>query len=488
MEPRTERSGVACSVTRAVAGHHDGLRHHGWNLSQSLERDDRVLRSGATKIIIAIEWPFVQVLSSLQLPRSELPCEHTIVGERSGTSIMGERVRGEGSLVRIYGPKDPATGEKKLVSKNWFAQYYDNDGKQRRVATGTHVQVRASAFLRKLLTDRDAGVPSNHTRKLTYADLRKGLLDNYMERGNKSLKTTSDGDETINGLKQLDEFFGYGEKNPGPRASSISTEVSRNFARHRLEQNLSTATVNRSLACLRRMLRIAYDDKLITFMPKIRMLKEPPARKGFLDLEKFEELLALLPTDLRTIVTLLYYCGVRLGEALSMEWHQVNLTTRLIRLEGEQTKNSEARFIPLPAPLVLMLSESETKSGRVFDGTNLRNEWQKACDACGLGTRTLVKIKGRAPWYRYDGLIIHDLRRSAVRNLVNAGVSEKVAMTITGHKTRAVFDRYHIVSTDDVSAAMRRVELGRGESSVKVTLNVTTPKARKSLKAKGAGL
>ncbi len=173
-------------------------------------------------------------------------------------------------------------------------------------------------------------------------------------------------------------------------------------------------------------------------------------------------MLALLPTHLKPLIIFLYYCGVRRGEALQIEWPQVDLDARLIRLEEAQTKTDEARVVPLPAQLVMMLRAIEPKTGKVFDDTNLRVEWQKACAACGQGTRTLVEPEDEDswPWYKYEGLAIHDLRRSAVRNLVTiAGVPEKVAMTISGHKTRDVFDRYHIVSTTDVTAAMSRLEL-----------------------------
>ncbi len=156
-------------------------------------------------------------------------------------------------------------------------------------------------------------------------------------------------------------------------------------------------------------------------------------------------------------LVLIFYAstGVRLGEAKQIEWSQVDLKAALVRLEEDQTKDSEARTIPLPDVLVKMLKGIEPKDGTVFDTTNLRKAWQKACSAAGLGQ--LEEVEGR-PDLRYTGLIIHDLRRSAIKNLMKVGVNEKVAMKLSGYKTRAVFDRYHIVDTEDVVDAMWRVQ------------------------------
>ena len=84
----------------------------------------------------------------------------------------------------------------------------------------------------------------------------------------------------------------------------------------------------------------------------------------------------------------------------------------------------------------------------MFDATNLRKAWADACDKLGLGVKD---------GWLYDGLTIHDFRRSAVRNLIRAGVREDVAMSISGHKTRAVFSRYNITDTSDIRDALIKV-------------------------------
>jgi hypothetical protein len=82
----------------------------------------------------------------------------------------------------------------------------------------------------------------------------------------------------------------------------------------------------------------------------------------------------------------------------------------------------------------------------------------KACTAIGLGTTEEQESDEGNKWSRYSGLIIHDLRRSAIRNMIAAGNPENWCMAMSGHKTASAFRRYAIVSTADITTAMRRVE------------------------------
>lgn len=362
-----------------------------------------------------------------------------------GESAM-RRTKGQGSLIRLKN------------SPFWHARFYDAMGRKISMTTGTKVKAIAEEFLRKQLHDvRDKGLaPLGDVRKITYSALRAGLLASYTEKGNKSLLVRADGDETVMGLSQLDKFFGFSETNSGPSVLQIGTDTARKFVEERQEEGVGNAVINRSLACLRRMLRIAHEDGKLQTMPVIRLLKEPPARKGFVELAHFQCLIRMLPAHLRPYITFLYHCGGRSGEATQIEWGQVDLDRRLIRLEDTQTKNSEGRVVPLPSELVMMLRSVKPKVGKVFDATNLRKEWMEACDACGLGRK--IEVEGRPYDPHYEGLTVHDLRRSAARNLVNAGVPETVVMRIGGWKTRSIFDRYAVSSTADLSAAMNRWE------------------------------
>ncbi len=236
------------------------------------------------------------------------------------------------------------------------------------------------------------------------------------------------------------------------------------------------------MALLRRMFYLAKQEGKLQSIPYFPMLKENPPRKGFLTYEQFQQLLAALAEQLHDIISLLYATGCRLGEATKIRWSQVDLDAGLIRLGGEQTKTAQPRIVPLPDVLVNSLrqqSRQATPTARVFSVNDLRKAWIAACIKAGFGR--LEELPGGGQ--RYDGLIVHDMRRSAIRKMVRAGVSDVVSMKISGHKTRAVFDRYNITSEEDVRHAIGRVQTAQqallAENNAKTTQIALVPKRRR---------
>src|SRR5580704_19692580 len=138
------------------------------------------------------------------------------------------------------------------------------------------------------------------------------------------------------------------------------------------------------------------------------MHRDSITRTGFLELPKFEELLAQFPPNLKPYITFLYFCGGRSGEAELIEWSQVDLERKLIRIEDDQTKDKEAREIPLPQRLVLMLERSNrnravystqptsARNGR--NGQRLVLRWVWAVSSQWKVGRTIRGSSGK-PWF-----------------------------------------------------------------------------------------
>lgn len=370
------------------------------------------------------------------------------------SAVRARREKGQGGLFRH--PK----------TRFYIAKWYDADGRPHSQSTKTDIKQEAEQVLRTLMGDADRGV-TTRPEAITYAQIREDLLSLYRNKGHKSLATMADGSEVIYPLIPLDRFFNHPEKST--TVARISHRTVAQFIAARQEKGIGNAAINNSLSLLRRMLHLAKKNYNLPFVASIDLLKPPPPRKGFLSVTDFNRLLAALPKNLRPLITFLFYSGARKGEACAIRRDQIDLKRALVTLEAEQTKTDEPRVIPLPDVLVRMLKQQKENdwpsNGLAFDSTNLRKSWEKACDETGLGKITPLKGKN---YYLFTGLMLHDLRRSGARNLRKAGVPEGVCMKITGHRDRSVFERYNIVDTEDVQAAMKKLEQSSA-GTVKIT-------------------
>lgn len=185
---------------------------------------------------------------------------------------------------------------------------------------------------------------------------------------------------------------------------------------------------------------------------------------GFFEREQFEAVRACLKPHYRGIVSFAYITGWRTpSEILPLEWRQIDMRVGEVRLDPGTTKNGQGRVFPFTAELREVLERQErTAEGlrrqgltvsHVFFHTSGKKAGQRIKEDGFAKAWQQARVEAGCP-----DRIVHDLRRTAVRNLVRAGVPERVAMQLTGHKTRAVFERYNIVSHGDLHDAAQRLD------------------------------
>lgn len=244
----------------------------------------------------------------------------------------------------------------------------------------------------------------------------------------------------------IEMFFGA-----DTRAVEITPTRLDSYATFRLKEEAARQTVNNELAALRRGFRLAVEKGLLSVVPVFKLPKVKNARTGFFEDGDMAALLLELPTDGRAdVVEFLYHTGWRSGEGRLLQWGFVDMVGEAIRLEQSRSKSGKPRVFPfrLSPPLKALLQRrwEQRKGPFVFhvDGQPigkgaLRCAWARAIKRAGLA-----------------GRLIHDLRRSAARNLRRAGVPEGVIMALCGWETRSMFDRYDIINEEDLATAIAK--------------------------------
>ncbi len=362
----------------------------------------------------------------------------------------------------------------KKTCETWTLRYYRN-GRAIQEPTKLTSKTAAKNLLKLREGDIVKGVPiSARGLRLTFDEAVEAVVRDYQMNKRR----------TVDGVRRridlhLIPFFG------GRRMAEISTDHIRRYITDRQSATTSTrrahvvtrkgvsrtvsarkwtitgasnAEIELELNILKRAFTLAMQAGSLVAKPHVPRLQLNNVRSGFFEAEQFEAVRSRLPEALQPVVTFLYVTGWRVdSEVLKLEWRQVDFKAGTVTLDPGTTKNGEGRVFPmLPTLRTLLLEqrqrtdaaqkETDTVIAAVFHRKGkpirgFRRAWVTACRGAGC-----------------PGRFRHDFRRTAVRNLTRAGVPEKIAMQMTGHKTRSVFDRYDIVSEGDLQEAGRKLQ------------------------------
>lgn len=336
-----------------------------------------------------------------------------------------------GSILKIKG------------SRFWYIRYARN-GKRYQESTKS----TAKGYAKKLLVLREGQIQEGKFPGLlaqkTKIEQLMGLYLKDRERNHSRCMS-----DVRRFVRLVDESFG------GMLAVNLTTQNLLEYRDKRTNEGVQDSTINRELTALRRgfNLGMKHDPPLVARIPNFPLVQENNVRSGFFELDEFQALRGVLPDHYKVIVSIAYYTGMRSGEVMNLKWKQVNWTHKTLTLDPGTTKNKQGRTIPLLPELISILE----KWLRLTKDQFPECEW--ICHKKGQRVKTYRRAWGKACLQvGLEGRLFHDLRRSAVRNLVRAGVPTAVAKAISGHKTDSVFQRYNIVSETDLKLATERLD------------------------------
>jgi integrase len=346
-----------------------------------------------------------------------------------------QRMRGDGRLF--------------LRGATWWMQFYV-DGRQHRESTKASDPEKAEKVLRARLKEVHAheldparSFVSQHDKRRTVADLMDALKTDFEIRGKAS-------PQNLSNICRVRADFGH------YRAASLTAERIDEYIRKRLrpDDSLTAPSAPASINRVTQLLGQAY--KLAELpAPRIRRLSEVGnERQGFFSEQEIRRVIANLRSELADFALFGWLTGMRKSEIASLAWADVD--GDVIRLRAENSKNGVARMIPLEGELGELVARRQAAKQVEINGTTMlcsfifhrqgepigdfRKAWETASRKAGIRR------------------LFHDLRRSACRNMVQAGVAQTIAMRISGHATDSMFRRYAISAENDLRTALRKTQ------------------------------
>jgi integrase len=340
-------------------------------------------------------------------------------------------------------------------SSRWWISYYV-DG-QRCREPGGDTEEEAQKKLRRRLRQAAGGQFSGpREERIRVKELMEALERDLERRGAKSMVSfRAHKKAVIDGLGSL-------------RAVAITPQVIEEFETRQGAERINKkgekrpgkapATINRYVETLRQAFNLARKQGRLGRVPYFPTLAVDNARQGFFETAEIEALVAALPEAHADAVRFAYLSGWRRGEIMPLTWEQVDRSAHEVRLYT--SKNGHPRVLPLEGELWNVIERCWARrefqnpdgsaisplvfheNGRVLG--DFRKRWATACKA--------AKVPGR---------LFHDLRRSAVRDMIRSGVPQSVAMSISGHRSTSIFLRYDIASDADRREALRRTQAHR---------------------------